>query len=57
MDKGKDQEEVYKSVCSEIVRATYFSHCGKKNSFKKESEAAQKSQKKEKSQNRDKKLG
>ena len=57
MDKGKNQEEVYKSVCSEIVRATYFSHCGKENSLKEESKAAKKPQKKQKPEKRDKKLG
>jgi hypothetical protein len=57
MDKGEDQEKVYNSVCSEIIRATYFSHCRKKNSFKKESKAAEISQKKEKPQEIDKKIG
>jgi hypothetical protein len=43
MDKGRDQEEVHDDVCREIIRATYFSHWSKKNSFKEEKKAAEKS--------------
>jgi hypothetical protein len=57
MDKGEDQKEVYNSVRSEIIRATYFSNWKKKNSFREESKAAEKSQNKQKPQEGDKKSG
>jgi len=57
MHKCKNQEEVYNGVRSEIIGATYFSHGGKKNSFEKESKAADKPQNKEKPQKEDKRIG
>ncbi len=57
MDKGEDQEEICNDVCSEIIRAAYFSNWKKKNSFREESKAAEKSQNKQKPQKGDKKPG
>ena len=39
--KCKNQEEVYDGVCSEIIRAAYFSHGRKKNSFEKEGQTTE----------------